>query len=397
MPADSIREDGWGIRGRMKDASSTDITVFRGEALSTFYFCGDVYGLSLTTGETLEKADFGDSFARWGVSAHPKVDAATGELLFFSYSKDEPFLRFGSLDAQGRSRREVDVPLPGPRLPHDMAFTENFVVLNDFPLYWKADLLAMGAHVPTFDRSLPSRFAIVHRHDPTAPIRWFEAAPTYVLHFTNAYEVGHEVVLEGFFQGRPRPSTKGAQSIEEPAFRSLALDQFETRLHRWRFDLRTGETREEPLSEQFTEFGRINPRYQTRPNRFVYAPTGEAGKFLFNGLVKHDLQTGEERSLSLGAGVYASETLMVPRERASREDDGYLVRSRWTSTTTLRTASCSTPSARGPSPSASCVCPSESPAELTAPGPAAPRCAALRCSSDCPRAASSSRRTARCQ
>jgi carotenoid cleavage dioxygenase len=262
---------------------------------------------------------------------------------------------------------------------------------------WKADLLAMGAHVPTFDRSLPSRFALVHRHDPTAPIRWFEAAPTYVLHFTNAYEVGHEVVLEGFFQGRPRPSTKGAQSIEEAAFRSLALDQFETRLHRWRFDLRTGETREEPLSEQFTEFGRINPRYQTRPNRFVYAPTGEAGKFLFNGLVKYDLQTGEERSLSLGAGVYASETLMVPRERASREDDGYLVRSRWTSTTTLRTASCSTPSARGPSPSASCVCPSESPAEPTPPGPAAPRCAALRCSSDRPRAASSSRRTARCQ
>ena len=37
MPEWALREDGWGARGRMKDASSTDITVHRGRALSSFW------------------------------------------------------------------------------------------------------------------------------------------------------------------------------------------------------------------------------------------------------------------------------------------------------------------------------------------------------------------------
>jgi carotenoid cleavage dioxygenase-like enzyme len=41
-PARSLR-DGWGARGRMKDASSTDVVVHAGAALTTFYQCGDVY------------------------------------------------------------------------------------------------------------------------------------------------------------------------------------------------------------------------------------------------------------------------------------------------------------------------------------------------------------------
>ena len=38
-------------------------------------------------------------------------------------------------------------------------------------------------------------------------IRWFEADPTYVLHFVNAYEEGDEIVLDGFFQGDPSRRT----------------------------------------------------------------------------------------------------------------------------------------------------------------------------------------------
>jgi len=37
------RTDGWGARGRMKDASSTDVIVHCGTALTSFYQCGDLY------------------------------------------------------------------------------------------------------------------------------------------------------------------------------------------------------------------------------------------------------------------------------------------------------------------------------------------------------------------
>ena len=47
-PALSQR-DGWGARTRMKDASSTDVIVHHGVALTTFYQCGDAYRLDPET------------------------------------------------------------------------------------------------------------------------------------------------------------------------------------------------------------------------------------------------------------------------------------------------------------------------------------------------------------
>jgi carotenoid cleavage dioxygenase len=156
-------------------------------------------------------------------------------------------------------------------------------------------------------------------------IRWFEADPTYVLHWVNAYEDGDEIVLDGFFQGCPLPSTKGATSFEDAVFRGIGLDLLEARLHRWRFDLTTGRTTEEDLSDRVTEFGMMHPGQATRPHRYVYAATGVPGRFVFDGLVKHDLATGAETHLAFGDGVFGSETVMVPRPGATAEDDGYLV------------------------------------------------------------------------
>ena len=58
-----------------------------------------------------------------GISAHPKVDEATGELMFFNYSKQAPYMHYGVVGADNRLKHYIPIPLPGPRLPHDMAFT----------------------------------------------------------------------------------------------------------------------------------------------------------------------------------------------------------------------------------------------------------------------------------
>src|SRR6476469_2116120 len=186
-PAQSPTQTGWGARGRMKDASSTDVVLHNGVALTSFYQCGDLYRLSPTTLETLGRADWHGRFPTdLGVSAHPKLDARTGELLFFNYSTQAPFLHYGVVDAQDHLVHYVDVPLPGPRLPHDMAFTENYAILNDFPLFWDPEMLERNAHVARFHRDMPSRFAIIPRRGQSTDIQWFEADPTFVLHFTNA-------------------------------------------------------------------------------------------------------------------------------------------------------------------------------------------------------------------
>jgi hypothetical protein len=47
--------------------------------------------------------------------------------------------------------------------------------------------------------------------------------------------------------------------------------------------------------------------------------------FAFNGLVKHDLETGTEEVLDAPDGVFVSEAPMAPRDNSTAEDDGYLL------------------------------------------------------------------------
>ena len=99
------------------------------------------------------------------------------------------------------------------------------------------------------------------------------------------------------------------------------------RLHRWRFNLADGTTREEHLDEHRAdiEFGTFNQRYAGRNYRYAYSATLVPGMFLFNGWVKHDLETGKSWELKLVPGRYGSESPFAPRAGAVEEDDGYLV------------------------------------------------------------------------
>ncbi|MEZ4400742.1 MAG: carotenoid oxygenase family protein [Kofleriaceae bacterium] len=322
-PTRSTR-DGWGARGRMKDASSTDVVVHAGRALTTFYQCGDVYAHEPATLAAAGTAPWAAAFAG-GVSAHPKLDPATGELLVWSYGTTAPYLRYGVVDPTGALVHQADVPLPGPRLPHDVAFTERFVIWNDLPLYWDPALLAEGVHRPRFYRDQPARFGVMPRRGTGADVRWFEAAPTYVLHWINAYEDGDEVVLDGYFQHDPMPRPDPADGPWAGLKKMVDVTALGARPHRWRFDLRTGATREEPLGDEVSEFPSIDPRRAGRRHRYAWSMTARPGWFLFDGLVRLDLERGGVERYRFPDGVYASEAPLAPRPGTTAEDDGWLV------------------------------------------------------------------------
>jgi len=321
-PPGVSQRPGSGAHGGLKDSSSTDVVVHAGRIVSTFYQCGEAYQLDPDTLEQLGVASWGPLD---GVSAHAKVDERTGELLFFNYSKFAPYMHYGVVGRDGRLAHYVPVPLPGPRLPHDMAFTERFSILNDLPVFWDEALLAKGIHAVRM-HPLKSRFAILPRFGGAEDIRWFEAEPTYILHFLNAYEDGDEIVLDGYFQEEPcPPPLADAPGGFSHMMAYVDEHSFRPKLHRWRFDLKSGATREERLDERILEFGTINQRFAGRPYRYAYSTTTKPGWFLFNGFVKHDLHTGQSWSLTLEEGRYASEAPFAPRIGATDEDDGYLV------------------------------------------------------------------------
>ncbi|GAC1633398.1 MAG: carotenoid oxygenase family protein [Nevskia sp.] len=324
-PARSERP-GWGAHGALKDASSTDVVVHRGLALSSFYQCGALYQLDPVTLEQFGPATWDGRFPQpEGVSAHSKFDPATGELLFFNYGKQAPYLHCGTLAADGTLKDYRAVPLPGPRLPHDMAFTPRFMILNDLPLFWDADLLAKNLHAARLHAGLPSRFALVPRNGHGAA-RWFEASPTYVLHWVNAWDDGDEVVLDGYRQREPMPPPlAGAPRRHAQMMAYLDLHSMRPQLWRWRFNLVTGTTREAALDDRVWEFGSFDRRCAGRAHRHVYNMLGEPGWFLFKGIEKFDTHSGAAESLEFGAGIFGSETPFAPRDGGTAEDDGYLL------------------------------------------------------------------------
>lgn len=313
----------------LKNTSNTDVKYHAGRLITMWYRAGLPYAVDPYTLETLGPADAQGALPR--ISAHSRPDEHTGELLWFDYSLEAPYMRYGVLGPDRQPRHAIDVPLSGPSLPHDMAITEHYTILHDFPLKPDAQALAAGRYKVRFHADQPSRFAVIPRYGSAEQIRWFEARPTYLLHVVNAWEDGDEVVMLGTPYrvheddlGRP-----DARRLE----RTIHLRQRDFLLYEWRFDLRTGQTRERVIDDVLnTEFPVINSAYQGRRNRWSYHvifPQGGREEPRFPGLVKYDLETGGYIAFSAGPRWFYNEPGFAPRDNPRSEDDGYLVTVAW--------------------------------------------------------------------
>ena len=133
------------------------------------------------------------------------------------------------------------------------------------------------------------------------------------------------MVLDGFFQHNPTASGVERHAGSLKGFETLDMNVLEARAHRWKFNVLTGECREQPMSDTCAEFPMINGRHAGRPHRYSYNARCARGLFAFDGLIKHDLDTQVEELFEFEPGVFISETVMAPRDNSTAEDDGYLV------------------------------------------------------------------------
>jgi carotenoid cleavage dioxygenase len=313
----------------IKDTSNTDVFCYDGDIMTLWYNAGNPCRLD---GRSLEnKGPFlleGRPTSR--LSAHSKVDWATGELLFFDYGDELPYMTFGVADPAGRLLHEVPVELPGPRLPHDIGFTTNYAILHDLPFFHDMNVLRQHKlRVLTFHTELPTRFGIIPRRGSTGDVRWFECEPCYILHVSNCWEAGDWVVMDGCRSTNPMPNANGD---EGELAHMLAYMRLEANNYRWRFNLATGEVREGDIDDLNSEFNKTNPVFHGVKSRYAYhqrIPLLEEGGYTlrFTGLIKYNNDTGQHTQWNYGDGVYGSETVFAAKPGANRdseEDDGYL-------------------------------------------------------------------------
>lgn len=315
---------GAGTDFSLKDVSNTDVKWYNGAVITSLYQAGTPYRVDPRGLQMLGVESFGGKLPRQ-MSAHMKVDDSSGEIMFFDYSMNEPYLCYGVGSAAGQLTNYVEIPVPSPRLPHDMAITEHYSILHDLPLFWDPGLLRRGQHALRWHPHLPARFAVIPRHGDASQIRWFEAQPCYIYHVINAYEDGDDIVMDGCRIADPYPPRKRG---EDMIARMVALGTWpDVKLYRWRFNLRTGQTREQPLDDLNTEFPTINAEvYHGKPYRYAYnmlIPTDKTIRF--EGICKYDLATGQRDIYRFEEGVVGSESPFAPRDNAVGEDDGYLI------------------------------------------------------------------------
>ncbi|MBI2421479.1 MAG: carotenoid oxygenase family protein [Candidatus Hydrogenedentes bacterium] len=305
--------------GPFKNTGNTDLHFHAGKFLALWWLCGDAHQVRLPDLETLGAFNFGGALAR-GISAHPKTDPRTGELIFFDYAMQPPFMYYGVADACGEIVHQTPIEMPGPRLQHDIAITEHYTLLFDMPMYWDPELLRQGKTKVVFNRDLPGRIGVIPRRGNGDTIRWFEAAPFYMYHTINAYEEGDEIVLVGCRIDNPIP-----ESRENPLRRArLTFLELHPLLHRWRINLVTGTVKEESLDDVASEFPRTNDRLLGAAQRYSYNPRiAREPQLLFDGLIKYDTTTGASWTCDYGPRRWGGEAVFVPRAGATEEDAGY--------------------------------------------------------------------------
>ncbi|HSF85827.1 MAG TPA: carotenoid oxygenase family protein [Acidimicrobiia bacterium] len=311
-----------GSRLRLKDTANTDVMFHNGNLVALWYLSGAPYKVDPFTLETLGTQDWNGTRTSC-VMAHAKVDPRSGEFVFFDYGPQPPYMSYGVVSSDGVVKHFTDIEIPGARMPHDMAITENYSILMDLPLVVDEASANAGRHRLNFVHDTPARFGIIPRLGGNEQVRWFEAEPCYIYHSINAYEAGDEIVMDVCRFRVPGPPAIDLSGPLASILNYLRLDAY---VHRYRFNLATGGTTEEVLADRNTEFPMIHPGRFGEKNRYAWNVSINSDVTMyFDGLVRYDLETGAEERYAFGAGRYGSEAPFAPRPGATAEDDGYVM------------------------------------------------------------------------
>lgn len=250
-----------------------------------------------------------------GMTAHPKVDPTTGELMSFRADWKPPFLRYAVTDKTGMPSLDLDIDMPSAAVMHDMAITATRSVFLDLNVGYDFSMLSRGHRMPLRWRDdHQAKLGVIARHG--SALRWFDIAPCFIQHVVNAYDAdASTLVLDAVRYPRYFRLDQDGLRFEDPPLGVL-----------WRYviDLDSGAVIEKQLADICIELPRINEARTGLPYRFLYAaeqPTNTE----FRGVVRIDLDAGSIQRYEVPQGDSNSEPVFVARPGSSMEDDGWLL------------------------------------------------------------------------
>jgi carotenoid cleavage dioxygenase len=146
--------------------------------------------------ETVGRNDFFGTLPG-GFTAHPKIDADSGEMHAMVYSLPEwmDHVQYVVVAPDGKVRRTVDIPLAAPTMLHDMSLTERYAVVYDFPCRLDLDLAFAGRFPFSWQPGTGSRIGLLPREGEASDIVWVDVPECYSFHPMNAYDAADGSVV----------------------------------------------------------------------------------------------------------------------------------------------------------------------------------------------------------
>ncbi|KAI6784556.1 carotenoid oxygenase [Emericellopsis cladophorae] len=145
-----------------------------------------------------ERSGFGGegpmAFMREWMTAHPRVDPVSKELIAFHSTFAKPYVRYSivkpSISKEATPPSTFDQPVPGissPKMMHDFGVSSHHTVIMDLPLVLDPMNQMRGLPPLHYDSSSRSRFGVFPRYAPHQ-VKWFETNPCLIFHTANCWD-----------------------------------------------------------------------------------------------------------------------------------------------------------------------------------------------------------------
>ena len=252
-------------------------------------------------------------------TAHPKIDADTGEMHAVSYDFGEYVNGLGqvhyvTIDNHGKLIKDKIIETPSRPMVHDCAITKNYVLIFDLPVTFNlgrrdGDNNPIGGDYPVVwnDKHI-SRVGLQSKK--TDEIIWIEVNPGFLFHIVNSYENENGQVVLDFCRYERLFDFDNPLPMGQKPF-----------LTRWILDPKAKTCSEEMLDDRPMEFSRVHPDYDGKQHRFGYLLND--GRL--NNYFKHDFEKSESITHDFGESCQAAEPVFIPKKNAKSEDDGFVV------------------------------------------------------------------------
>lgn len=273
-----------------------------------------------------------DTIGRWSfhnklprnMTAHPKIDPESGEMLFFANfptGRISHDIELYVASPAGELIRAQSLTGPFAALIHDFAVTRDFIMVAFCPVTVSVRRAMAGRPLIAWEPERGTHVAMVARRGNAQEVRWFSGPPSMAWHTMNAFNEGGRIVVDVCQQEvAVFPLADGAPTDPRRATQ---------RLTRWEFDWsKPGNFSVEILSDERCEYPRVDERWMGKRYRygFVACLGGPGSADLFHrGVGRFDHLARQMRIYAAGPRSAVAEPVFVPGDLGAGEGEGYLL------------------------------------------------------------------------